>query len=417
MLNPIDRIRSWFMGRRSGLSNPDAWLLRMLGGYPTKSGAHVSERTALQCGAFLAGSRILAETVAALPLKVYRRLPNGGKEPATDHPLYDVLRLNPNDEYTSFEWRERLMIDCCAWGNNFNQLLFDGKGNVREIWPLDAGRMSVERPDPNGPKVYRYRRPGLTDRTFIPDEILHVSLLGDGLKGQSLLNLCREAVGLTLTAEEFVAAFFRNDASPRMIFETDQTLGVDKVREMRNSWEERHKGSVRAHLAGWLWGGMKARLLEPDLSKLGLSEIRKFQIEEISRLLRVPLHLMQSLDRATNNNIEHQGIDFVVHAIMPWLVRIEQRMSKTLFGPRESSTYFAEFAVDGLLRGDFVSRTTGYSRLIASAMMTPNEGRALENMNAIEGGDQLFIQGAMVPVAMAGAKFVQKQKQQQQQNQ
>jgi HK97 family phage portal protein len=408
MRNPLSTVRSWLQ-RRSSVVNPDSWLLRMLGGYPTTSGANVSERTALQCGAFLVGSRILAETVAVLPLKVWRRLPSGGKEAATDHPLYDVLHLNPNEEYTSFEWRERMMIDCCGWGNSYNQVLYDGKMNVREVWPLEASRMSVTRPDPAGPKVYSYRRPGQSDRIFDPEEILHISLLGDGLKGQSLLNLCREAVGLTLTAEEFVAAFFRNDASPRLVFETDQPLGKDKTAEMRASWEERHQGAKRAHRAAWLWGGMKARLLEADLSKLGLIEIRKFQLEEIARILRVPLHLMQSLDRATNNNIEHQGIDFVVHAIMPWLVRIEQRISKTLFGPRESSTYFAEFNADGLLRGDFVSRTTGYSRMIASAMLKPNEGRALENLNPEPGGDELFIQGAMLPLRLAGAKFAQKQ--------
>ena len=353
---------------------------------------------AFECAAVVACVRILADTVASLPLKVYRKLPNGGKETAVDHPLYGLLASSPNDEYTSFEWRERLMVDACVWGNHYSQLVMDGKEVVREMWPLDASRMRVVRRTKDGPKVYEY---GEGNREFRPDEILHVSILGDGLKGKSLIDVCKETIGLTMSAEEFAARFFANDASPRLVFEMDSGNAA-AVKEMSAAWKEAHKGVENSHLPAWLWGGMKAKLLESDLSKLQLAEVRRFQLEEIARIFRVPLHLIQSLDRATNNNIEHQGIDFVVHSIRPWLVRIEQRLQKSLFGTRESLTYFPEFNVDGLQRGDFAARTTGYARMIASGMMTPNEGRSLENMNPQEGGDQLYIQGAMVPLQMAG---------------
>ena len=401
-MNLIDRSIRWLV-KRSGLANPERWLSEMLGGRAlTESGANVTERTAMQCAAVLSCTRIVSETIASLPLKVYKRLPNGGKEPAFDHPLYDVLGLNPNPDNTSFEWRESLAVEACIWGNHYAQQVLDGKGNVRELWPLDPGRMAVDRPDYQGARRYTYTKPDGTKREFAAAEILHVSLYGNGLKGYSLIDLCREAVGLSMSAEQFASRFFKNDAAPRLVMQTDQSLSGKTVDEMRTGWNKAHQGTEKAHQVGWVWGGMKPILLEADLSKLQLLDVRKFQLEEIARIFRVPLHLIQSLDRSTNNNIEHQGIDFVVHTIRPWLVRIEQRISKSLFGPVESSRYFAEFNVDGLQRGDYASRTTGYAKLIAAGVMTPNEARALENMNPIEGGDRLYIQGAMVPLEMAG---------------
>lgn len=401
-MNLIDRSVRWLV-KRSGLANPERWLAEMFGGHSlTESGANVTERTAMQCAAVLSCTRIVSETIASLPLKVYKRLPNGGKEAAIDHPLFDVLGLNPNPDNTSFEWRESMAVECCIWGNHYAQQVLDGKGNVAELWPLDPGRMAVDRPDERGPRRYTYTRPNGEKREFKADEILHVSLYGNGLRGHSLIDLCREAVGLSMSAEQFAARFFKNDASPRLVMQTDQSLSGKVVDEMRTSWNKQHQGAEKAHQVGWVWGGMKPMLLEADLSKLQLLDVRKFQLEEIARIFRVPLHLIQSLDRSTNNNIEHQGIDFVVHTIRPWLVRIEQRISKSLFGPVEGSRYFAEFNVDGLQRGDFASRTTGYGKLIAAGVMTPNEARSLENLNPIDGGDRLYIQGAMVPLDQAG---------------
>jgi HK97 family phage portal protein len=409
-MNIFDKAALKWLNRRS-LANPDKWTVRwFLGGGATKSGTVVSEQAAFECLAFLACTRVLAETLASLPLKVYRRLPSGGKEEAKDHPLYPLLAWAPNPEWTSFDWRERAMADCCIWGESINQIIMDGKNTVRQIWPLDPGRIKVERPDPEGPRVFRFRKKDGTLRTFQEDEILHIPLLFDGLRGRSLVNLCRESIGLTITAEQVAAIYYANDATPPAVMEADGNPGPATIKQMMEVWDERHKGTDGRHKLGWLWGGMKMRLVERDISKTQLLEVRKYQLEEMARLLRVPLHLVQSLDRATNNNIEHQGIDYVVHTARPWSVRFEQRTSMGLFGPRERSQYFAEFDLNGLQRGDYVSRTTGYSRAIASAWMTPNEARALENMNPIEGGDRLFIQGAMVPVEMAGAKFQQKQK-------
>lgn len=398
----IDKAVRWLQFWRSGVATPEKWLVDWVGGHETKSGVRINTQTAIQCVGVLSCTRIVAETLASLPLKVYERLEDGGKKPAYDHPLYDVLSLNPNPESTSFEWRESMGFEACIWGNHYSHQIPDGKGNVRELWPLDPSRVEPKRDGERGERYYRYTPKDGRQRDYSADEILHISLYGDGLRGYSLVDLCRESIGLAMGAEEFAATFFKNDASPRVVMESEQRLNPKEAAEQRDSWNREHAGPRNRHKMGWTWGGMKMRLIEADLSKLQLVDIRKFQLEEIARIFRVPLHLIQSLDRSTNNNIEHQAIDFVVHTIRPWLVRIEQRMNKSLFGPIERQRYFCEFNVDGLLRGDFVSRTTGYARMIASAMMMPNEGRALENMNPIPGGDRLYIQGAMVPLEQAG---------------
>lgn len=375
-------------------------LERWLGqGYSTSTGAIVTPETAWQCGAVLACIRILANMAAQLPLKVYRRI-EGGKEPAPRHPVAQVLR-RPNAEWTSFEWRERMIADSCIFGSSYNQLILDGKGVVREIWPLDASKVKVARSQEGGPRVYTYNNNG-RERIFSEDDILITPLLSDGIKGRSLIDLAREVIGLTVTAQEFASRFFANDATPRLLIKTVKEMGPEARKSFLDAWFNRHGGAARAHGVGFISGTDDIKVVDTDVSKLQLVESRRFQLEEICRIFGVPLHLVQSLERATNNNIEHQGIDFVTHSANPWLKRIEERLDLSLFGPREGADYFCQFDVNGLMRGDYQSRTEGYARQIASGMMMPNEARALENMNPVPNGDRLFIQGAMIPIEDAG---------------
>jgi HK97 family phage portal protein len=395
--------------QRSGLATPAQWLVEWSGGRETASGIRVSRHEALYCTAVLACVRILSETVASLPLKVYKRLQNGGKEPAIGHPLYDVLWVSPNPEQTSMEWREQLMIDLPVHGDHFSQQLMNSKGYVAEMWRLDPSKMHVVRRAEDGPREYEYHRGNGSPRMFSEDEVLHVLLMQDGLRGKSLIDLSAETLGLTWRAQEFAARFFQNDATPRLVFEGPERMAPQHAADWLKSWNDQHKGASKAHGVGVVGGGLTAKLLQANLKDLQLEDVRKFQLEEVARVFRVPLHLIQSLDRSTNNNIEHQGIDFVKHTIRPWLVRIEQRIIKSLLGPTEAKRYTVEFDVDGLERGDFQSRSEGLARQVASALLTPNEGRALDNRPAIEGGDRLYIQGGMVPIEMAGVQPQQPQ--------
>lgn len=368
------------------------------------SGAEVTSETAWQCTAILRCILVLAGTAAQLPLKVYRRV-DGGKEPAPEHPVSRVLRF-PNPEWTSYELRERMMVDALIWGSPYCQLILNGKGEVVEIWPLEANKITVERPIKRGPRQYLYQDG--TDKMVLSEgEMLIAPLLSNGLKGRSLLDLAREAIGLSLTSQEFAARFFSNDATPRLIVKTGADIGPEKKKEFLEAWNSRHGGVKNAHGVGFIKGAEDIKVLETDLDKLQLTEARRLQVEEVCRIFGVPPHLVFALDRATNNNIEHQGIDYVTHSANPWLKRFEERLNLSLFGTRERDRYFCEFEVSGLQRGDYQSRTEGYARLIASAVMTPNEARRMENMNPVDGGDEIYIQGAMVPARLAGAQFQQ----------
>ncbi len=382
-------------------------VLKWLGGNggPTAAGVNVTPDVAWQCGAVLACMRILSGTAAQLPLKVYRRT-DTGKEPAPEHPVQRALKW-PNDEWTSFEFRERLVNDSCLFGSSYSQLVLDGNGIVREIWPLIASRVTVKRDGERGPRRYHYRDENGRERIFPEDEILITPLLSDGLRGRSLVDMARETIGLSITTQEFAARFFANDATPRLVVKTVQAVGPEQRKSFLDTWFNRHGGVQKAHGVGFISGTDDIKVIEPDVQKLQLVESRKFQLEEIARVFGIPLHLIQSLDRSTNNNIEHQGIDFVTHTANHWLKRIEERMNMSLFGRREREVYFVEFDVNGLMRGDYKSRTEGYARLVASAVMMPNEARNLENMNSVPGGDRLYIQGAMVPVELAGQQLKQ----------
>lgn len=393
----LDKI--WPFSKRAVNYPPE--VLRWLGvSMPTAAGVNVTPDVAWQCGAVLACMRILSGTAAQLPLRVYRRIPDG-EEPAPEHPVQRSLRW-PNPEWSSFEWRERLVNDSCMFGSSYNQLVLDDKAIVREIWPLDPTRITVKRECESGPRTYHYRTEKGAERIFPEDEIMITPLLSDGLKGRSLIGLARETIGLSIGEQEFASRFFANDATPRLLIKTLQPLSNESKQSFLSAWFARHRSADKAHGVGFISGMEDAKVIETDVSKLQLIEARKFQLEEIARVFGVPLHLIQSLDRATNNNIEHQGIDFVTHSANPWLKRIEERMNMSLFGVRERETYFVKFDVNGLMRGDYKSRTEGYGRLIASSVMTPNEARRLEGLNPMAGGDRLYIQGAMIPAEMAG---------------
>lgn len=368
------------------------------------SGAEVTPDTAWQCTAILRCILVLAGTAAQLPLKVYRRV-DSGKEPAPEHPVARVLRF-PNPEWTSYELRERMMVDALVYGSPYCQLILNGKGEVVEIWPLEASKITVERPVKRGPRQYVYQD-GIEKLTLGEFEMLIAPLLSNGLKGRSLLDLAREAIGLSLTAQEFAARFFANDATPRLVIKTAQDVGPEKQKQFLEAWNARHGGVKNAHGVGFIKGAEDVKVLETDLAKLQLTEARRLQVEEVCRIFGVPPHLVFALDRATNNNIEHQGIDYVTHSANPWLKRFEERLNLSLFGTRERDRYFCEFDVNGLMRGDYQSRTEGYARGIANGWLMPNEARAAENLNPVPGGDKLYIQGAMVPVEMAGAHLQQ----------
>lgn len=373
----------------------------------TTSGKTVNERTAIQTTAVYACVRILAETIASLPLHTYKYTENG-KVKATEHSLYKILHDEPNPEMTSFVFRETLMGHLLLWGNAYSQIIRDGRGKVIALYPLMPDKVTVERND-KGEIYYVYTK---EDKNYIlrNEEMLHIPGLGfDGLVGYSPIAMAKNAIGMAIATEEYGAKFFANGANPGGVLEHPGV--VKDPQRVRDSWNSVYQGSNNAHRVAVLEEGMKFQSIGIPPEQAQFLETRKFQIEEICRIFRVPPHLVASLDKATFSNIESQSISFVVHTIRPWLVRLEQSFQRALFLPSEKENYFIRFTVEGLLRGDFASRTQGYSTAIQNGWMSPNDVRELENMNPIpieEGGSTYMVNGNMLKLKDVGAYIKEK---------
>ncbi len=374
---------------------------------PTPSGKTVNERTAMATSAVYACVRVLSETIASLPLHVYRRT-GQGKEKAIEHNLYYLLHDEPNPEMTSFVFRETLMGHLLLWGNAYAQIIRDGRGRVIGLYPLLPDRMDVGRTK-EGDLYYRYLKEG-REYLLRREEVLHVPGLSfDGLVGCSPIAMAKNAIGMALATEEYGSRLFANDARPSVVLEHPGLLKDPE--KIRDSWNKIYRGSENAHKVAVLEEGMSVKTLSMPPEQAQFLETRKFQIEEICRIFRVPPHLVANLERATFSNIEHQSISFVVHTIRPWLVRLEQAFNKSLFTGREKGELFTSFVVDGLLRGDYESRMKGYAIGIQNGFMSPNDIRSLENMNPIpeeEGGNTYMVNGNMLKLKDVGAYVKEK---------
>lgn len=379
------------------------------------SGEKVDEQSAMQISAVYACVRLLAETVAALPLHLYRYTDDGkGKESAFDHPLYRILYRQPNDEMSSFIWRETMMTHLLLWGNAYSQIIRDGRNNVLGLYPLLPENVEVDR-DEQGQLYYIYHAytdevPGEQNQDiyFRKDEILHIPGLGfNGLVGFSPIAMMKNSLGTTLAVEKYGASFFKNGAQPSGVLEHPGVL--KDPQKIRDNWTAVYGGANNAHRVAVLEEGMayKAISLPPEDSQF--LSTRQFGVEEICRIFRVPPHMVQSLEHATFSNIEHQSIDFVVHTLTPWLVRFEQAIIKDLLLEEEQDVLFPKFNVDGLLRGDYQSRMNGYATGISNGFLSPNDIHRLENMDLIpaeEGGDDYYLNGGYVKLRDAG-KYAQ----------
>jgi HK97 family phage portal protein len=377
----------------------------------TTSGKRVSEQTAMQSTAVYACVRILAEAIAGLPLHVYRYRSDGGKERIPFHPLYHLLHDEPNPEMTSFVFRETLMSHLLLWGNAYAQVVRNGRGQAIALYPLLPSKMEVSRAS-NGELVYKYYRdvdessinPKGGYVTLRKDEVLHIPGLGfDGLVGYSPIAMAKNAIGMSLATEEYGAAFFANGANPGGVLEHP---GVIKdIQRVKDSWNSAYQGSGNAHKVAVLEEGMKFQAIGIPPEQAQFLETRKFQINEIARIFRVPPHMVGDLEKSSFSNIEQQSLEFVKYTLDPWVVRWEQSLQQILFLPSEKSTLFIKFNVDGLLRGDYQSRMNGYATGRQNGWMSANDIRELEDMNRIpveEGGDLYLVNGNMLPLNQAG---------------
>lgn len=378
----------------------------------TTSGKTVNERTAMQTTAVYACVRILSEAVAGLPLHIYRYRSDGGKERIPMHPLYHLLHDEPNPEMTSFVFRETLMSHLLLWGNAYAQVVRNGRGQAVALYPLLPSKMDVSRAA-NGELLYTYYRDadetGLNPKggyiTLRRDEVLHIPGLGfDGLIGYSPIAMAKNAIGMSLATEEYGASFFANGANPGGVLEHP---GVIKdIGRVKESWNSAYQGNGNAHKIAVLEEGMKFQAIGIPPEQAQFLETRKFQINEIARIYRVPPHMVGDLEKSSFSNIEQQSLEFVKYTLDPWVVRWEQSLQQSLLLPSEKPSLFIRFNLDGLLRGDYQSRMNGYAVGRQNGWMSANDIRELEDMNRIpvgEGGDLYLVNGNMTKLADAGA--------------
>ena len=374
------------------------------------SGKRVNERSAMQMTAVYSCVRILSEAVAGLPLHLYRYTGDGGKEKAVDHALYFLLHDEPNPEMTSFIFRETLMTHLLLWGNAYAQIIRNGKGEVIALYPLMPDRMAVDR-DGNGSLYYEYRvsaddahdlKEGIVKLS--PSDVLHIPGLGfDGLVGYSPIAMAKNAIGMAIACEEYGAKFFANGAQPSGVLEHPGTI-KDPAR-VRESWTQTFGGSHNANKVAVLEEGMKYTPISISPEQAQFLETRKFQIDEIARIFRIPPHMVGDLDKSSFSNIEQQSLEFVTYTLDPWICRWEQAIVRSLLSEEEKKGMFVKFNVDGLLRGDYESRMQGYAIGRQNGWMSANDIRELENLDRIpaeEGGDLYLINGNMTKLKDAG---------------
>lgn len=369
----------------------------------TWSGKRVNAHTAMQNSGVYACVRIISETVASLPYHTYRYT-DDGKQKYYEHPLYYLLHDEPNPEMTSIVFWETEVAHLLTWGNSYSQIIRNGRGDVIGLYPLLPNKMKVERSRTDKKIYYTYYPDNEGAVVLSSDEVLHIPGLGfDGIMGYSPIAMAKQAIGLDTAAEEYGSKFFENGGTPSGIL--THPGHIKEPEKLRDAWNKAYGGSSNSHKTAVLEEGVKYERISMPPEEAQFLETRKFQLNEICRIFRVPPHMVADLDKATFSNIEQQSLDFVVNTIRPWLVRIEQSVNKQLLSKDEKGKVFTKHNVDGLLRGDFQSRMNGYAIGRQNGWYSANDIRELEDMNRIpaeQGGDEYLCNGNMTRLSDAG---------------
>lgn len=374
----------------------------------TTAGRNVNEFTAMQMTAVYSCVRVLAETLAVLPLHLYKRGDSNSKEKAKEHAIYFLLHDEPNTEMTSFVFRETLMTHLLLWGNAYAQIIRNGRNEVIGLYPLMPNKMTVMRSE-EGEIFYKYNHKS-EEVYLLKEDVLHIPGLGfDGLIGYSPITMAKNAIGMAMACEDYGASFFQNGAQPGGVLEHPGIIKDPEI--VRESWNAAFQGPKNANKVAVLEEGMKYQPIAIAPSEAQFLETRKFQLNEIARIFRIPPHMIGDLEKSSFSNIEQQSLEFVKYTLDPWIVRWEQSLERALLTKKEKESYFIKFNLDGLLRGDYESRMNGYAVGRQNGWMSANDIRELENLDRIsteEGGDLYLVNGNMLPLEKAGSFYESK---------
>lgn len=398
-----EALRSYWLGP---IMSSDPAAREFFGGSPTSTGVSVTESTALNYSAVWSAVGLIAGQVGNLPLMLYKKDANGGKAKFDTHPLYRLIHDRPNPETSSLVWREHSQAHVLTWGNLYTEIVRNGAGRPSGLYPITPDRVTPFRRSADAPIEYRVTNQDGRD-VFIPaGDMIHVPGLGyDGICGYSVISKMRESIGLGLAAERFGGTFFGNGSTFGGVVSYPNDPPEPTKKANRDALNARHQGVDRAHKFLSLYGGAKYERLGIPPNDAQFLETRVFQVDEIARWFNLPPHKLKELMRSTNNNIEHQNLEYYIDCLAPWLERWEQELNEKLISPLERNQQEIEFVAEGLLRGDVASRGDFYSKQFSVGAVTPNDVRRLENRNPLTGGDDAFVPLNLIPLPLAKAYF------------
>lgn len=363
----------------TSLSNPAAWLTGLFG--TSKTGVQVSEDNALTFSAVYAAVRIISETIASIPLNVYQA-DGETRVKAVGHPVQDLLAKAPNSVSSTFTFREAMASNLVLHGNAYAKIEMNAAGRPTALIPLNPMKVEVKVVD--GEKVYVFDK----KHTYLDYEMLHfVGLSFNGLTGKSPLSMAREAVAIGLAAQEYGARFYSNGANAGGVITAPGRLNTEVVKRLRESWNRAQSGNSNSHSTAILEEGMKYEKIGLDPEAAQFLQSRKFQVNEIARIFRIPPSYLADLENSsTRANTEQQAIQFVRDCITPYVRRMEVELNRKLFREDEPNLY-AYFTMEGLMRGDLQGRYDAYATARQWGWLSVNDIRDLENLNPVEGGD------------------------------
>lgn len=370
--------------KRSSIQNPEQWFLDWINGGASVAGQRVTPETALKVSAVYAACNLLSRTMGSLSLGFFEKTKDGGSIEISDTTEAITLTAEPHPFYNDYDFRSTAMLHLCLRGNHYSRLYFDRAGRVNKIEMLN--------PDSVYPFIYKDKlyynsvKDG-KEQILMPGEVLHFkNFSDDGIMGKSPIAYARETIGMSLAASEYASVMYENGGGLRGVVEYPSMLKDGQVDELRKHFINVMKNYKDTGSVGVLQNGAKFTQLALSPKDAQFIENAKFTVADVARFYGVPLHLIGDLERSTNNNIEHQGIEYVMHSIRPIVKSWEAEINRKCIRSIDKGRNFFRFNLDSLLRGDSAARSEYYAKMLNLGVYSLDEVRRLENMNPIEGG-------------------------------
>lgn len=391
----LNRIAQGFMGGGvwTGLS-----------GGSSASGQNVTVNSAMRVSAVWACVRLIAETIATLPLGLYKRLPDGSRESYADHPLHNVLAISPNAQMTSVQFWEAMVASMLLWGNAYAQIHRAG-GRVIGLTFLLPDRMSTSYKKDQSLLAYTYDFPSSGKRELAGEEVLHIPAFSlDGLVGLTPISYGADVIGAAMAADGAASATFKNGMMPTIAFKVDRVLKKEQREDFRE-YVATISGALNAGKPPVLEQGVTPEAIGINPTDAQLLESRAWSLEEICRFFRVPPWMVGYTEKSTSwgTGLEQQVLGFLTFSLATWLRRIERAITKTLLTPAERQMLYAEFSIEGLLRADSAARASFYSTMTQNGIYTRDDCRVRENLPRRGGNaDVLTVQTNLSPIDLLG---------------